>query len=139
MKTWKLQENTYSVAELSEVYSEPSRTTKIDHFVEINKSFKPLTGFLIRRQFCLTVTNLLNHFALFPLHHRCFQERHQRISKPKNISYIFSVAYSLLFFVLLLPTNTLLHHQNVLSLMNYLLYFKTFQFYVQQYLHIFLF
>ena len=45
METWKLQENTYSVAELSEVYSETSQTIKIYHFVEINKSFKPLTVF----------------------------------------------------------------------------------------------
>ena len=41
----KLWENTYSVAELSEAYWEPSRTTKIDNFVEINKSFKPLSVF----------------------------------------------------------------------------------------------
>ena len=43
MKTWKLLENTYFVAEFSEVYSQPNRTTKIHHFVEIVKSFNPLT------------------------------------------------------------------------------------------------
>ena len=34
-----LLENTYSVAEFWEVYSEPSRTTKIKHFVEIVNNF----------------------------------------------------------------------------------------------------
>ena len=45
-KTWKILENTYSVAEFSEVYSKPSHTTKIGHFVEIViNSFEPLTIF----------------------------------------------------------------------------------------------
>ena len=38
-------ENTYFVVELLMMYSEPSQTMKIEHFVEIVKSLKPLTIF----------------------------------------------------------------------------------------------
>ena len=43
-KVWKLLEHT-CVAQFSEAYSEPSQTTKIEHFMETLTSFKPLTNF----------------------------------------------------------------------------------------------
>ena len=45
IKIWELLEHIYVVAELSEAYSEPSHTTKIEHFVVIVNSFEPLTIF----------------------------------------------------------------------------------------------
>ena len=44
-KAWKLFENTYSVAEFSEAYSEASQTTKIEHFVETINSLELLAIF----------------------------------------------------------------------------------------------
>ena len=37
--------NIYIVVEFTKADAEPSRTTKIEHFVEIVKSFEPLTSF----------------------------------------------------------------------------------------------
>ena len=45
IKIWRLLESTYVVSELSEAYSEPSQTTKIEHFVVIVNSSELLTIF----------------------------------------------------------------------------------------------
>ena len=41
----KLMKHKCSIAEFSEVYPEPSRITKIEHFVKIVNSFERLTSF----------------------------------------------------------------------------------------------